>query len=971
MLFTFDSYKMKVIFAYILILLLNVTTFSQNPFYVAINKSAGLPSNTIYNIFEDSKGFMWFTTSEGLTKYDGFETKLYQNNKYPTLEGSCIKEDKYGRIWYENFDGNLFYVKNDSLHTIEQHKPIGFFNFGIINDDLYLIQEKGVDVFSLKDLKFKKNIPIKIKTEGLNFNWCEQTTNSYFVLADSIFEIKEKRIIEKSSFSISEIDRRPTHLLNVNNTIIPVSIKHKYKNIFKKIGNKFVIETTYENEDFYQAANFVDNKYWFCSSNGVYAYEIDGKPAFENNPLFFGKNISCVYKDRNDGFWISTLNEGIFYISNFKSKQYFSELKINKITTNKNNAYIGTKDGILANISLTDFKNTELVKLKAKHEIVLINIDTLNNELNFCTGNLLIRDLNKNSNLSISVSIKDLTRIDNKYYAFTSSAFSGLIETNKSINSIWDSINNKSLYKLKFERTFTSLIPKSRGRCVCLFNNKIYFGTHLGLFMASPSSVKEIKLNNSHFYIAKLYNYLNYVYALTTNGQLYSISENDSIKNLSKQYNITNSKINKIKIIKNHLFLISDNVFQIVDLNTEKLIKTTIPSYEINDVELHNNSLLLATNNGLITYPFSEVISQTFNPKLILNNIRLNNINRIILNNSVFNYNENNIEINYSILSFNTLGKFPLYYKINSNPWVLASPNSRTLFLNELSPNDYTIQFKLGENDKNAFPTQIIKFKINKPWWKSIGAISLYLVLTSIILFLVFIYKTKSITKKNELLTEKLILERNLRDSMLTSIKSQMNPHFFYNALNTIQSFIFSDDKRNASTYLSKFSKLTRLILEMSEKETVTLQEEIEALKLYLDIEQVRFNGELNYNITIGNNINTDFIKIPAMLIQPYVENALKHGLLHKKGTKHIDLNFSLIDKTLKIEVNDNGIGRNKSQEINAQKIDKHKSFSTNANLKRIELLNANNFKISLNIKDKVNSDCASDGTDVTITCDI
>jgi LytS/YehU family sensor histidine kinase len=157
----------------------------------------------------------------------------------------------------------------------------------------------------------------------------------------------------------------------------------------------------------------------------------------------------------------------------------------------------------------------------------------------------------------------------------------------------------------------------------------------------------------------------------------------------------------------------------------------------------------------------------------------------------------------------------------------------------------------------------------------------------------------------------------------------------------------------------------------MSEKETVTLQEEIEALKLYLDIEQVRFNGELNYNITIGNNINTDFIKIPAMLIQPYVENALKHGLLHKKGTKHIDLNFSLINKTLKIEVNDNGIGRNKSQEINAQKIDKHKSFSTNANLKRIELLNANNFKISLNIKDKVNSDGASDGTDVTITCDI
>jgi LytS/YehU family sensor histidine kinase len=194
----------------------------------------------------------------------------------------------------------------------------------------------------------------------------------------------------------------------------------------------------------------------------------------------------------------------------------------------------------------------------------------------------------------------------------------------------------------------------------------------------------------------------------------------------------------------------------------------------------------------------------------------------------------------------------------------------------------------------------------------------------------------------NKILLDKVTLEKDLRQSLLTSIRTQMNPHFLFNALNTIQSFIYTNDKKNASEYLVKFSDLTRLILEMSEKESVTLKEEIQALELYVKLESVRFNDKLDYNFIVDANIAKDYIRIAPMIIQPYVENAIKHGLLHKKEDKKLFIYITMSKSMLTITIEDNGVGRVKSNEINMLKNKKHVSFSSNANKKRIEILNQN-----------------------------
>jgi len=169
-----------------------------------------------------------------------------------------------------------------------------------------------------------------------------------------------------------------------------------------------------------------------------------------------------------------------------------------------------------------------------------------------------------------------------------------------------------------------------------------------------------------------------------------------------------------------------------------------------------------------------------------------------------------------------------------------------------------------------------------------------------------------------------------------------MNPHFIFNALNSIQELYTNGDKKMANEQMANFAALTRKILDVSGKQKIDLIDEIDILTKYLELEGIRFENDFSYQINLSDEIDEDYIQLPPMLIQPYVENAIKHGLLHKKGVKQLILNFTLSadESILYCEVIDNGIGRKASAEINKNKNAKHISFATSATQKRLDLLN-------------------------------
>ncbi len=256
---------------------------------------------------------------------------------------------------------------------------------------------------------------------------------------------------------------------------------------------------------------------------------------------------------------------------------------------------------------------------------------------------------------------------------------------------------------------------------------------------------------------------------------------------------------------------------------------------------------------------------------------------------------------------------------------------------------------------------------------------SIVLILLLVAVFLFYSVNQKEAKKaaliKQELKAsqQQLALEKQYRDSELKALKAQMNPHFIFNVLNSIQEFIVLNKKDLASEYLATFAELIRSYLFFSNKGNLTLEEEIDSLNKYLSLEQLRFTEKFSFSIKIEDAIEPEAIKIPTMLIQPYVENAVKHGIFHRKSQGKISIEFiQLSEKSLQCIIIDNGIGREKSAKLNANKDYLHQSFATQATKERLALLNKQNHdQIGIEIDDLISENGEALGTRVVINIPI
>ncbi|MBK9791800.1 MAG: histidine kinase [Sphingobacteriales bacterium] len=223
-------------------------------------------------------------------------------------------------------------------------------------------------------------------------------------------------------------------------------------------------------------------------------------------------------------------------------------------------------------------------------------------------------------------------------------------------------------------------------------------------------------------------------------------------------------------------------------------------------------------------------------------------------------------------------------------------------------------------------------------------------------------------SEKKEAALNQLRLQQT--QSELTALKSQMNPHFIFNALNSIQELYTIGDKKMANEQMGNFAQLTRKILDVSGKQKIELAEEIDILTKYLELECMRFENDFSYKIHLSDNLDEDYTTLPPMLIQPYVENSIKHGLLHKKGSKQLDIYFELDEdaNVLKCSVDDNGIGRQASASLHKNRSASHVSFSTSATEKRLRLLNQGKEEmIAVQFEDKEDESGNTSGTRVII----
>lgn len=324
-------------------------------------------------------------------------------------------------------------------------------------------------------------------------------------------------------------------------------------------------------------------------------------------------------------------------------------------------------------------------------------------------------------------------------------------------------------------------------------------------------------------------------------------------------------------------------------------------------------------------------------------------------------HNQNYFSFEFSAHDYSNPQKNRFAYKLEGfDPdWFFTDASDNKARYTNVAPGEYVFRIKAANNDGVWGDTVSgIDLIINPPFWKTAWFISIEIALIVALVIAYIKYREKKIHDRNKL----LLMEQKL-------LRSQMNPHFIFNSLTSIQSFIFENNPIEAGSYLSRFSELIRSILYNSREEFISLEKEINTLNNYLDIQQLRYNNKFEYSIEIDPKIDTEMQAIPPMLAQPFIENSIEHGIKHLNGGGWIHISYSLSNDTLILKIEDNGIGIEASKKLKDKKASEHKSLAMVITKERIDILNnrKGSVKYSLKVEDIFDSGKVS-GTSVTFT---
>jgi len=441
----------------------------------------------------------------------------------------------------------------------------------------------------------------------------------------------------------------------------------------------------------------------------------------------------------------------------------------------------------------------------------------------------------------------------------------------------------------------------------------------------------------------------------------YRPSDNTIINHFSTENGLSNNNCTKLLIDEKYIWLGTKKGVNRINIENHKIailaLDQGLPSNEVNDILKFKNDIYTATNKGLAIFD-SDIKLDRPPPRLQITNIKIDERDTSFYKKYHLGHAKNNIKIEFDAITFRDAEQAIYEYKMEGldRDWLRSTIN--TAQYPSLPPGDFLFSVRTKTVNSDWSAIQTIGFNIDAPFWKSWWFYLLMVLLTMAITYLIFY-----------IVMSRRHFIKDVKESQLTALRAQMNPHFIFNALNSIQEFIINKDSRAANKYLSQFARLMRNILHVADKKGIYLNKEIESLKLYLSLEALRFGDAFEYVMEVSESINQETTYLPPMLIQPFVENAIKHGLMHKEGQKNLYIRFCKQDNTLICEVEDNGIGRKKSSEIKQLNANVYLSKGTGLIQERVKLLNAVfNQKVRVEVIDLENQEAEAIGTKVRIT---
>lgn len=939
--FTLNSKKIARLLVAVL-LLLGISLQAQQPLTRKISFLEGLPSEVIYDLFVASDGLLYLGTDKGLITYDGvnFKQIKYKDNLGNAI--NSIQQDKDGVIWCKNFANQLFTLKNELLEenavakSIFHEQGANFVDYVISKGKVWIVTQDKIFTF------YKGQQPTLIyslkKNEGdgfLSIVYDDHLRKLYVTTASRILTFLDDKLMdvseEKNGFKILELFRGQ------------LCYNHRSMNYGCIVGDRKIELTDDLKNTFLNRLSSVGNSLWLCSNNGL--YEIDVANFKFKEGFLKEKRITDIVKDHEGNSWISTLDEGLYLMPNKQIKSFNFDLA--KEYSNKN--YTRIKKGPNGNYFIGT-SNGKIIEINTKGEKVLVYDTQSDNTIEFVSfsKNLLLttygffaignpKRVTKNVYLG-----KGIVEDDRGNFLFANSNFAGLIA--KSLSGMPNFEQPLSKYKMisygKYDNKVLTFREK-RAKCVLFdkYERKYYVAYIDGLYIYDNlGNETVIKLPDNKEIIASemVQDAEGSVWISTLQNGVVKIKNEKVVQRITTRNGLSSNNCRRLEIDEKSLWIVTDDGFDLFDIKSKKVknaaLNLCIKGITINDVFVDNKTVGLATNQGV--YYFDKDIVEDENlPKFDFTGFLVNGKTIPYNQDIVLTHDQNNINIKFSTIHFKSLGDYTYEYRLKTYDDTWYSQPSKTNNINYLALNPgkykFEIRVKIGDNYTN---TREINFTIKKPFWLQYWFMGLSFL--GLLALLLLVYRWAEIkTKKSQQLREQLAL------SQLTALRSQMNPHFMFNVLNAVQGLIYSNQKNRATDYLGKFSDLMRKILDSSDKNEVTIEKEFETIDLYVSLEKARFEDDFEYKISFPENVDLSQHKIPSMIIQPFVENAIKHGLMHKEGPKRLEIRAEILNDIWCFTIDDNGIGRKASEIIN-QKIKKHISFATKAIENRVKLIN-------------------------------
>jgi ligand-binding sensor domain-containing protein len=372
-----------------------------------------------------------------------------------------------------------------------------------------------------------------------------------------------------------------------------------------------------------------------------------------------------------------------------------------------------------------------------------------------------------------------------------------------------------------------------------------------------------------------------------------------------------------------------------------------------------SETLFAGHTQGFAQWPTNKMLTNKFPPPIAISSFKIfdkpwNDTLDINQQKEIsLNYDQNFISVEFSALNFINPQQNKYAYKLDGvdKDWVYCGSRQFVSYAN-LKDGSYTLHIKASNNDgvwnEKGFSLQI---NIAAPFWQTWWFYLLLILLVTAIVVGIYRYRIATIRREEKIKTQ---YNKKVAEIEMKALRAQMNPHFIFNCLTSINRYIVKSDHITASGYLTRFAKLIRLILDSSASETTSLESEIQLLQLYIEMEMLRFDNRFNVQLQVDKTIDQSTKFIPSMLIQPYIENAIWHGLLHKEGKGNLKLIFTEeSNNVLKVIIEDDGIGRQTAAELKSKQVLKEKSYGMKITGDRINMFNElHGIKASSHIED-------------------